>query len=166
VARRRVAFGESTIVMRSYEHTFIARQDLSAQQAHNLAESYAGVIAEQGGEVTKTEYWGLRNLAYRIKKNRKGHYLHLNLKATSAVIDELERLERLSDDVVRYLTVRVDDLEEGPSIVMQARSSRDDRPRRGHDDRRGRDRREGRDDDRPRRPPATGESKSAASSEE
>ena len=119
--------------MRAYEHTFIARQDLSPQQAQALADSYAGVIAEHGGEVTKNEYWGLRNLAYRIKKNRKGHYLHLNLRAPSAAIDELERQQRLSDDVIRYLTVRVDELDDGPSIIMQVRSSREERSRR-HDD--------------------------------
>lgn len=120
--------------MRCYEHTLIARQDLSPQQAQTLAETYSGVITEQGGEVTKSEYWGLRNLAYRIKKNRKGHYLHLNLRAPVAAIAELERQEGLSDDVLRYLTVKVDELEEAPSIMMQVRSSRDDRGRRSHDD--------------------------------
>lgn len=129
--------------MRCYEHTFIARQDLSPQQAQALAETYAGLVTEHGGEVTKNEYWGLRNLAYRMRKNRKGHYLHLNLKADAATIDELERQERLSDDVLRYLTVKVDKLEEGPSVLMHARTSREERSRR-HDDRRGRD------DDRPR----------------
>ncbi len=120
--------------MRCYEHTFIARQDLSPQQAQALAETYSGVITEQGGEVTKNEYWGLRNLAYRIRKNRKGHYMHLNVRATAAAIDELERQERLSDDVIRYLTVRVEELDDSPSIVMQVRSSREDRSRRSHDD--------------------------------
>jgi len=132
--------------MRAYEHTFIARQDLSPQQAQALAETYSGVVAEHGGEVTKNEYWGLRNLAYRIKKNRKGHYLHLNLRAPAAAIDELERQERLSDDVIRYLTVRVDELDEQPSIIMQVRSSREERGRRHDDDRPRRH-----DDDRPRR---------------
>jgi small subunit ribosomal protein S6 len=138
--------------MRSYEHTFIARQDLSPQQAQALAESYAGVVTEHGGEVTKTEYWGLRNLAYRIKKNRKGHYLHLNLRAPAAAIDEIERQERLSEDVIRYLTVRVEQLEEGPSVIMQARSTREERSRR-HDDgpRRSHDDGPRRSDDGPRR---------------
>jgi small subunit ribosomal protein S6 len=115
---------------RCYEHTIIARQDLSPQQAQALAETYAGVIGEHGGEVTKNEYWGLRNLAYRVKKNRKGHYLHLNFKAGGDVITELERQEELSDDVIRYLPVRVDELDDNPSILMQVRSSREDRSRR------------------------------------
>jgi len=126
--------------MRFYEHTFIARQDLSAQQAQNLADTYAGVVAEQGGEVTKSEYWGLRNLAYRIRKNRKGHYLHFNLKASAEAINELERQERLSDDVIRYLTVKVDELDEKPSILMQVRSTREERSRRSGHDRPGGDR--------------------------
>jgi small subunit ribosomal protein S6 len=135
--------------MRCYEHTFIARQDLSPQQAQTLAETYSAVLTEHGGEVTKTEYWGLRNLSYRIRKNRKGHYVHLNVRASTEAITELERQERLSDDVLRYLTVRVDELEEGPSMVMQTRSSREERSRRPHDDERPR--RSHDDEDRPRR---------------
>ena len=135
--------------MQCYEHTLIARQDLSPQQAQALAETYAGVLSEHGAEVTKTEYWGLRNLSYRIRKNRKGHYLHLNLRAPADAITELERQERLSDDVLRYLTVKVDELEEGPSAVMQSRSSREERTRRPHDD--DRPRRAHDDDERPRR---------------
>src|SRR5262245_3990892 len=135
--------------MQLYEHTLIARQDLSPQQAQALAETYSSVLAEQGAEVTKSEYWGLRNLAYRIRKNRKGHYLHFNLRAPADAITELERQERLSDDVLRYLTVRVDTLEEGPSVVMQSRSSREERSRR-HDDG-DRPRRSHDDDERPRR---------------
>jgi small subunit ribosomal protein S6 len=137
--------------MRCYEHTFITRQDLSPQQAQALAETYTGVLTEHGAEVTKTEYWGLRNLSYRIRKNRKGHYLHLNLRASAEAVTELERQERLSDDVLRYLTVRVDELDDAPSILMQTRTAREDRSRRSHEDddrpRRPRD-----DDDRPRRP--------------
>ena len=126
---------------RFYEHTFIARQDLSAQQAQGLAETYAALVAEQGGEVRKNEYWGLRNLAYRINKNRKGHYLHFNLEAPPSAVEELERQERLSDDVLRYLTVKVDALDDKPSILMQVRSSREERARRHGDDRRGDERR-------------------------
>jgi small subunit ribosomal protein S6 len=164
--------------MRCYEHTFIARQDLSPQQAQALAETYAGLVTEHGGEVTKNEYWGLRNLAYRMRKNRKGHYLHLNLKADAATIDELERQERLSDDVLRYLTVKVEQLEEGPSVLMHARTSREERSRRHDDGRRGRDddrprdrdeRPRDRDDrpreDRPRRDEAQGAGETAAPSE-
>ena len=136
--------------MQLYEHTLIARQDLSPQQAQALAETYSGVLTEHGAEVTKTEYWGLRNLSYRIKKNRKGHYLHLNVRAPADAITELERQERLSDDVLRYLTVKVDELEEGPSVVMQSRSSREERTRRPHEDG-DRPRRTHDDDDRPRR---------------
>ncbi|HEX6111962.1 MAG TPA: 30S ribosomal protein S6 [Geminicoccaceae bacterium] len=136
--------------MRCYEHTLIARQDLSPQQAQTLAETYSGVLTEHGGEVVKTEYWGLRSLSYRIKKNRKGHYLHLNVRAPAEAIAELERQERLSDDVLRYLTVKVDALDEGPSILMQSRSSREERPRRPHDDDE-RPRRAREDDERPRR---------------
>jgi small subunit ribosomal protein S6 len=136
--------------MQCYEHTLIARQDLSPQQAQALAETYSAVLSEHGAEVTKTEYWGLRNLSYRIKKNRKGHYLHLNVRAPADAITELERQERLSDDVLRYLTVKVDELEEGPSAVMQSRSSREERTRRSHDDG-DRPRRSHDDDDRPRR---------------
>ena len=136
--------------MQCYEHTLIARQDLSPQQAQALAETYSAVLSEHGAEVTKTEYWGLRNLSYRIKKNRKGHYLHLNVRAPADAITELERQERLSDDVLRYLTVKVDELEEGPSAVMQSRSSREERTRRPHDDA-DRPRRAHDDDERPRR---------------
>jgi small subunit ribosomal protein S6 len=113
-----------------YEHTLIARPDLTSQQAQTLGETVAQLVAEQGGKVTKTEYWGLRNLAYRVKKNRKGHYLHFNIDAPAAAITELERTERINEDVLRYLTVRVDELDDGPSPVMLAKASRDERSRR------------------------------------
>jgi small subunit ribosomal protein S6 len=135
--------------MRCYEHTLIARQDLSPQQAQALADTYSGVLTEHGGEVTKTEYWGLRSLSYRIKKNRKGHYLHLNVRAPAEAIAELERQEQLSDDVLRYLTVKVDALDEAPSVLMQSRSSREERSRRHDEDERPRRPRD--DDERPRR---------------
>ena len=114
-----------------YEHTLIARPDLSAQQAQALADQYGTLLDEQGGKVAKVEYWGLRNLAFRVKKSRKGHYLHLNIDAPAAALDELERVERINEDVLRYLTVRVDTHDEGLSAVMQAKSSREDRGRRG-----------------------------------
>lgn len=116
--------------MTFYEHTFIARPDLSGQQAQTLAEELGELIAANGGEVKKTEYWGLRTLAFRVKKNRKGHYIHLNLDAPPAAIAELERNERIHDDVIRYMSVKVGKLDEGPSIFMQAKSGRDDTRRR------------------------------------
>ena len=118
-----------------YEHTVIARPDLSAQQAQALADQFGQVLTEQGGTVAKVEYWGLRNLSYRVKKNRKGHYLHLNIDAPAPAMAELERTQRINEDVLRYLTVRVDKLEEGPSAVMQAKSSREERGRRDRFDR-------------------------------
>ena len=116
-----------------YENVFIARQDISGTQVDALADTFTQLIAEQGGEVKKREYWGLRNLAYRMKKNRKGHYVLLNIEAPSAAIAELERTMRINEDVLRYLTLRVDEHEEGPSPVMQSRGSREDRPRRDRD---------------------------------
>jgi small subunit ribosomal protein S6 len=124
-----------------YENVFIARQDISAAQVEALAESFTALVGAQGGEVKKREYWGLRNIAYRIKKNRKGHYMLLNLDAPPAAVNELERNMRINEDVIRYLTVRVEALEEGPSVVMQNRGrgeerDRDrDRGRRGFGDR-------------------------------
>jgi small subunit ribosomal protein S6 len=112
-----------------YEHTLIARPDLSSQQAQTLGEELGAILAANGGEVKKQEYWGLRSLAYRLKKHRKAHYLHLNIEAPAAAIAELERNERIHDDVVRYLTVKIDAIDPEPSIVMQVKSSRDDRRR-------------------------------------
>src|SRR3954463_7394053 len=139
-----------------YENVFIARQDISGTQVDALADTFTQLIGEQGGEVKKREYWGLRNLAYRMKKNRKAHYMLLNIDAPPAAIAELERTMRINEDVLRYLTLRVDALEEGPSPVMQNRGSREDRPRRARDrDRYG----EGRDGDRApaAEPPAAAE---------
>ena len=113
-----------------YEHVFIARQDVTAQQVESLTESFSNVITENGGKVAKTEYWGLRNLTYRMKKNRKGHYVMLNLDAPPAAVAEMERQMGIHEDVVRHLTVRVDELEEGPSVVMQNRANREERARR------------------------------------
>jgi small subunit ribosomal protein S6 len=120
-----------------YENVFIARQDISGAQAEALADGFVQLIAEQGGEVKKREYWGLRNLAYRMNKNRKGHYVLFNIEAPAPAIAELERTMRINEDVIRYLTLRVDALEEAPSAVMQSRGSREDRPRRSDRDRYG-----------------------------
>jgi small subunit ribosomal protein S6 len=118
-----------------YENVFIARQDISGAQVDALADGFAQLIADNGGEIKKREYWGLRNLAYRMRKNRKGHYVLMNLAAPPAAVAELERTMRINEDVLRYLTIRVDAHEEGPSAIMQNRGGRDDRPRRGPGDR-------------------------------
>ena len=125
--------------MSYYESVFIARQDISSTQVEQLIEQFAEIVATGGGEVKKREYWGLRSLAYRIKKNRKGHYVLFNLDAPASAVTEMERLMRLNEDILRYLTIRVDALEEGPSVMMQAKSDRD-RGRRGDRDRGDRER--------------------------
>jgi small subunit ribosomal protein S6 len=136
-----------------YENVFIARQDISQPQAEALGEAFAKVIADLGGKVTKREYWGLRNLTFRIQKNRKGHYVLLNIDAPAPAVHEMERHMRINEDVIRHMTVRVEELEEGPSAMMRARDQRDERPGRG--ERFGGDRfggeRFGGDRDRPRR---------------
>src|SRR6201987_4220357 len=109
-----------------YENVFIARQDISGAQVDTLTDTFAQLIAEQGGEVKKREYWGLRNLSYRMKKNRKGHYVLMNIEAPAAAVAEMERTMRINEDILRYLTLRVEQLEEGPSPVMQNRGSRED----------------------------------------
>ncbi|WJR75302.1 30S ribosomal protein S6 [Bradyrhizobium sp. NP1] len=113
-----------------YEHVFLARQDASPQQVDELTAQMSGIIQGLGGKVTKTESWGLRSLTYRINKNRKAHFVLLNVDAPSAAIAEVERQERISEDVLRYLSVRVDELEEGPSAMMRKADrdrERDDR---------------------------------------
>jgi len=113
-----------------YESVFIARPDIPAQEVENISEKYETLMTENGGSVAKREYWGLRNLAYRIKKSRKGHYVMLHIDAPAAAVAELERNMRLSEDVIRYMTIRVDAHDDGPSIMMQTRQARDDRGRR------------------------------------
>jgi len=127
--------------MSLYESVFIARQEISAQQVEALADAYESVIKDNGGSVEKRENWGLRSLAYKIKKNRKGHYVLFNIDAPAEALHEMERQMRLNEDVLRYLTLRVDELEEGPSIPaqVQARAGRDDRPSRNYDDKPARD---------------------------
>ena len=117
--------------MAFYECVIIARQDVATSQVEGLVADFTRILSENGGRVAGSEYWGLRTLAYRIKKNRKGHYLMLRTDAPAAAMHELERNLRISDDVIRYLTVRVETLEEGPSIVMAQRNSRDERGDRG-----------------------------------
>ena len=125
--------------MAFYETVFIARQDISAAQVEALADGFAQAIQEHGGKVEGREYWGLRNISYRIKKNRKGHYVLLNIEANGPAVSEMERTMRINEDVLRYLTVRVEALEAGPSVMMQARARGEERERgrRGYGDRYG-----------------------------
>ena len=146
--------------MALYEHVFLARQDLSQQQIDALVEQYKGVIEGEGGSVGRVENWGIKSLTYRINKNRKAHYTLMNIAAPPAAIAEMERQMRLNEDVMRFLTIRVDEFEEGPSAMMR-REARDDRrgPRREGDRDRDRDR-------RPRgRPPERAETGSAKQAE-
>ena len=115
-----------------YEHVYLARQDASAQQVEELTAQLKGVIEGLGGTIKKTEYWGVKSLSYRLRKNRKAHFTLMNVNAPPAAINEIERLERLNEDVLRYLTIRVEEHEEGPSAMMR-RAERD----RDRDDRRG-----------------------------
>jgi len=113
--------------MALYEHVFIARPDISSQQVEGLTETFTNVIKEGGGTVGKSEYWGLRNLTYKINKNRKGHYSLLNIDAPHAAVAEMERLMGLNEDVMRFMTLKVEEHETGPSAVMQNKGGRDDR---------------------------------------
>jgi small subunit ribosomal protein S6 len=119
--------------MALYETVFIARQDITSAQAEQLAESFSQLIRDNGGQVPKTEQWGLKTLAYRMNKNRKGHYILFNIDAPPAAVAEMERNMRINEDVLRYLTIRVDALEEGPSAMLQNRDrgERGDRGDRG-----------------------------------
>ncbi len=117
--------------MALYELVFIARQDITVTQVETITADFSKVIEENDGKVAKSEYWGLKNLAYKIKKNRKGHYVLLNLDAPHAAIKEVERQARLHEDVMRFMTIRVDELEEGQSIVLRSKADRDRRPQRG-----------------------------------
>jgi small subunit ribosomal protein S6 len=114
--------------MALYEHVLIARQDISPQQVDALIEDITRTVAELGGKVSKNEYWGLRNLSYRVRKNRKGHYALLNIDAPAEAVHELERRHRINEDVLRYLTIRVEELDEEPSPVL-ARRDRDEKRR-------------------------------------
>ncbi len=102
-----------------YEHVFLARQDLSQAQVDTLAAGATEIVEQGNGKVTKTETWGLKNLAYKIDRNRKAHFVLLNIEAPGDVVAELERQARINEDIIRYMTVRVDELEEGPSVMMR-----------------------------------------------
>ena len=125
-----------------YEHVFLTRQDASAQQVEELTTQFKTIIEQMGGKVAKTEQWGVKSLSYRLRKNRKAHFTFMNIDAPPAAITEVERQERLNEDVLRYLTVRVDEHETGPSAMMRkADRDRDREERRGE---RRRDREGGR----------------------
>jgi small subunit ribosomal protein S6 len=143
-----------------YEHVFLARQDLSAQQVEELTAQYKGVIEQNGGKVAKTEYWGVKTLTYRMRKNRKAHFTLMNVDSPSAAMAEVERQQRINEDVLRNLTVRVDEHEAEPSAMMrkvdrdrerdERRGDRFDRGDRDRGDRGDRDRGERRFERRPR----------------
>ncbi len=122
-----------------YEHIFMARQDVSSQQVDALVEHFKGVLEANEGSVGKIENWGLKTLPYRVNKNRKAHYALMNVTAPSAAIHEMERQMRLHEDILRYMTIKVDEHEDGPSAMLRKsdrddRRSRDDRPRRPRED--------------------------------
>ena len=108
--------------MALYEHIFVCRQDISQQQVETLMEKFGSVVAENGGKIGKTEYWGLRNMAYRIRKNRKGHYSLMNIDAPHAAVAEMERQMRLTDDIIRFMTIRVEEHDNEPSAPMQMKN--------------------------------------------
>ncbi|HMS20488.1 30S ribosomal protein S6 [uncultured Sphingorhabdus sp.] len=118
-----------------YEHVFLARQDLSQAQVDALAENATKIVEENQGKVVKTETWGLRSLAYKIQKNRKAHFVMLDLDASGDAIAELERQTRMNEDVIRYMTVRVDEHEKGPSVMMRKQERSDRGERSGFGDR-------------------------------
>jgi small subunit ribosomal protein S6 len=156
-----------------YEHVFLTRQDASAQQVEDLTTQFKGVIEQMGGKVAKTEQWGVKSLSYRLRKNRKAHFTMFNIDAPAAAINEVERQQRLNEDVLRYLTLRVDEHEEGPSAMMRKVDrdrERDDRGFGFRDRERGgfrdRERGERRERDRDSRPPREGAEGSASAGEE
>jgi len=156
---RRAAQVRKGKIMALYEHVYLARQDISAQQVEALSEQFKGIIQSQGGKIEKTEYWGVKSVAYRIKKNRKAHFTLLNIDAPAHAIAEMERQMGINEDVIRFLTVRVEELEQGPSAMMRKRDEDDrergergDRGDRGYRERGDRGRgRSDRDDRPPRR---------------
>jgi small subunit ribosomal protein S6 len=118
-----------------YEHIFMARQDVTPQQVEAMVDQYKGVIEQNGGNVDKTEMWGVKSLAYRIKKNRKAHFTMFNLNAPAPAVAEMERQMRINEDILRFMTIKVEELETEPSVMMQKRDrdERKDRERRERD---------------------------------
>jgi small subunit ribosomal protein S6 len=129
-----------------YEHVYLARQDTSAQQVEELNAQFKAVIEQMGGTIAKTEYWGVKSLSYRMRKNRKAHFTLMNIDAPPAAVAEVERQERLNEDVLRYLTVRVAEHEAGPSAMMRKAERDRDRDERRGERRRERDGGRGRED--------------------
>jgi small subunit ribosomal protein S6 len=130
-----------------YEHVYLARQDVTTQQVDELTAQFKGIIEQMGGNVAKTEYWGLKSLSYRLRRNRKAHFTLMNVEAPAAALAEVERQERLNEDVLRYLTVRVDEHEAGPSAMMRKADRDRDREERRGERRREREGRGPRDDE-------------------
>jgi small subunit ribosomal protein S6 len=130
-----------------YEHVYLARQDVTTQQVDELTTQFKGIIEKMGGTVAKTEYWGLKSLSYRLRKNRKAHFTLMNVEASAAALAEVERQERLNEDVLRYLTVRVDEHEAGPSAMMRKADRDRDREERRGERRREREGRGAREDE-------------------
>ena len=120
--------------MRLYESVFIARQDITSAQVEAMADEFSEIITSAGGSIKKREYWGLRSLAYRIKKNRKGHNLMFNLETGPEALREYERIMGLNEDVLRFLNLNIEEVEEGPSIMMQAKTERSSRGQRDQAD--------------------------------
>ena len=130
-----------------YEHVFMARQDISTAQMDTLTDQFKTIITDNGGSIGRTEYWGLKPLTYRIRKNRKAHYAILNITAPAPAVAEMERQMGINEDVIRFMTIRVEEHEEEPSVQMRAGRDRTDRPGGDRGDRNDRGPRRGRDDD-------------------
>ena len=120
--------------MRLYESVFIARQDITSAQVEAMADDFAEIITSAGGSIKKREYWGLRSLAYRIKKNRKGHYVMLNMETGPEALREYERIMGLNEDILRFLNLNIKEFEDGPSIMLQAKTERSSRGQRDYAD--------------------------------
>ena len=120
--------------MRLYESVFIARQDITSAQVEAMADDFAEIITSAGGSIKKREYWGLRSLAYRIKKNRKGHYVMFNIETGPEALREYERIMGLNEDILRFLNLNIKEIEDGPSIMLQAKTERSSRGQRDYSD--------------------------------